>query len=211
MKFFATLAMLAMGTGALWAAATPCPAVGSDTNGCEFIITVTAVNASGAATAFTVALNAPDQGPFDGVEDTLVGVVNNSGAVLKSLTLSNLAGQFGFEGDGACNGSYTPGPTAAQCLGGVFGSGSTGNNDYLSLTATSFSNITATSGQINFGGTTGIAAAATSWFDLEGALTAATLAGGAATPAPSSIVLLSIGLAALAMFLFAKRKFANVN
>jgi hypothetical protein len=209
MKVFATLAMLAMGTGAIWAA-TPCPAVQNDTNGCEFIITVTAVNASGAATAFTVAVNAPDQGPYDGVEDTLVGVINSSGAVLKSLTLSNLAGQFGFDGDGACNGSFTPGPTAAQCLGGAF-QGGTGGADYLSLTATSFSAITATSGTVNFGGTTGIAAAATSWFDLEGALTAATLAGGAATPAPSSIVLLSIGLAALAMFLFAKRKFANVN
>jgi hypothetical protein len=209
MKFsFATLALVVMGTGAIWAAnSTPCPSVGSDTNGCEFIITVTAVNSSGAATAFSVAVNAPDQGPYDGAEDTLVGIVNSSGAVLKSITLSNAAGQFGFDGDGACIGSYSPGPTAAQCLGGVFGTGSTGWNDYLSVTATSFSNITASTGQVNFNN---IAAGATTWFDLEGALTANSLAG-APSPAPSSLVLLGIGIAALAMFWFVKGKFARAN
>jgi hypothetical protein len=207
MKFFATLAMLAMGSAAMLAAATPCPAVGNDTNGCEFIITVTAVNSAGLATAFTVAVNAPDQGAYDGVEDTLVGVVNNSGAVLKALTISNASGAFGFDGDGACNGSYTPGPTAAQCLGGAF-QGSANGADYLSLTATSFSNITTATGTINFNN---IAAAGTSWFDLEGALTAAQISGTATVPAPSSIVLLLIGLVAVAMFLFAKNKFARVS
>jgi len=207
MKFsFATLGMLLIGAGAAWAAnTTPCPAVGSDTNGCEFIIYVTAVNSSGAATQFTVVLNAPDQGPYDGVEDTLVGIVNNSGSVLKSITLPNGAGQFGFDGDGACIGTYSPGPTAAQCLGGVFTS--TDPNDYLSSTATSVSNVTSTSGTINFNN---IAAGGTSWFDLEGALTANQL-GGAATPAPSSLVLLMIGLAALSLFYFARNKFARAN
>jgi hypothetical protein len=209
MKFsFATLAMVVMGTGSMWAAnSTPCPSVGSDTNGCEFIITVTAVNASGAATSFTVAVNPPDQGPFDGAEDTLVGIVNSSGAVLKSITLSNTAGQFGFDGDGACIGSYSPQPTAAQCLGGVYGTGSTGWNDYLSVSATSFSNITTSSGQVNFNN---IAAGSTAWFDLEGALTA-NLIGGTPSPAPSSLVLLGIGIAALAMFWFVKGKFARAN
>jgi hypothetical protein len=207
MRFsFATVAMLVMGTGALWAAnTTPCPAVSSDTNGCEFIITVTAVNGSGAATAFTVALNAPDQGPYDAVEDTLVGVINSSGSVLKSLTLSNTAGQFAFDGDGACTGTYSPGPTAAQCLGGAFTS--TDPSDYLSLTATSVSNVTSTSGTVTFNN---IANGGTSWFDLEGALTANQLGGGA-TPAPSSLVLLLIGFAALAMFWFARGKFARVS
>jgi len=198
--------MLMAGSGAIWAAnTTPCPSVGSDTNGCEYIITVTAVNSSGGATAFSVALNAPDQGPFDGVEDTLVGIVNSSGSVLKSITLSNQAGQFSFDGDGACTGSYSPGPTAAQCLGGAFQSSDPG--DYLSLTATSVSGVTVTSGTINFNN---IAAGGTSWFDLEGALTG-TQIGGAATPAPSSLVLLLIGFAAMAMFYFARGKFARVS
>jgi hypothetical protein len=203
--------MLVMGTGALWAAnTTPCPAVGSDTNGCEYIITVTAVNGSGAATAFTVALNAPDQGPYDAVEDTLVGIINNSGSVLKSITLPNTAGQFGFDGDGACigGGTYNPGPTAAQCLNGVFGVGGSGFDDYLSATATSFTNFAGATGTVNFNN---IAAGGTSWFDLEGALTANQLGGGSITPAPSSLVLLSIGLAALAMFLFVRGKFARAS
>jgi hypothetical protein len=198
--------MLVAGSGALWAAnTTPCPAVGSDTNGCEFIITVTAVNSSGAATAFSVALNAPDQGPYDAVEDTLVGVINSSGSVLKSLTLPNTLGQFSFDGDGACTGTYSPGPTAAQCLGGVFTS--TDPADYLSVSATSVSAVTASTGTVNFNN---IAAGGTSWFDLEGALTASQL-GGSSTPAPSSLVLLLIGFAALAMFYFARGKFARVS
>jgi hypothetical protein len=206
MRFsFATLAMLVAGSGAIWAAnSTPCPAVGSDTNGCEFIITVTAVNASGAATAFTVTLNAPDQGPYDAVEDTLVGVINASGSVLKSITLPNTLGQFSFDGDGACTGTYSPGPTAAQCLGGVFTS--TDPNDYLSVSATSVSAVTANTGTVNFAN---IGNGGNTWFDLEGALTASQLGGG--TPAPSSLVLLLIGFAALAMFWFARGKFARVS
>src|ERR1035437_193237 len=213
MRFsFATVAMLVMGTGALWAAnATPCPAVGSDTNGCEFTITVTAVNGVGAATSFTVALNAPDQGAYDGSDDTLVGIVNSSGSILRSIVLSNAAGQFGFESDGACIGTFSPGPTAAQCLGGVFQTvGGASGPDYASLTATSFSNISSTAGTVNFNN---IANGATSWFSLEGALNAAQIAPGGppVTPAPSSLVLLSIGLAALALFYFARGKFARVS
>jgi hypothetical protein len=208
MKFsFAMLAMLVTGTGALWAAGTPCPAVGSDTNGCEFIITVTSVNSAGAAVAFTVAVNAPDQGAYDGSDDTLVGIINNSGSVLKSITLPNTAGQFSFDGDGACSGAYTPGPTAAQCLGGVFGAGVTGNNDYLSVNATSFSNITGSTGQVNFNN---LANGATSWFDLEGVLTA-TQIGPSSTPAPNTLVLMLIGLAALTAFYLARGKFVRVS
>src|ERR1019366_5521153 len=50
-----------------------CPAVGNDTSGCELLITVTAVNGSGAVTAFTTATSSPDLGPYDGSEDTLIG------------------------------------------------------------------------------------------------------------------------------------------
>src|SRR5450759_3443671 len=95
-----------------------CPPVGADTLGCELLITVLAVNGSGAATSFTVATASPDQGPFDGVEDTLLGITNSAAGTLTSIFLTGGAGSgiFGFDGDGACPaGSYTPGPTAAQC------------------------------------------------------------------------------------------------
>jgi len=39
-------------------------------------------------------------GPYDGVEDTLVAVLNNSAAPLTALTLSGPAGFIGFDGDG---------------------------------------------------------------------------------------------------------------
>ena len=41
-----------------------CPAVGQDTSGCELLITVTATNGKGTATAFNVTTSSPDLGPF---------------------------------------------------------------------------------------------------------------------------------------------------
>lgn len=67
-----------------------CPAVGADTD-CAIIITVTD---SGATVSFT------GQGPFDGIEDTLVGVVNKSKLPLRSLGLTSGSTIFGFDGDG---------------------------------------------------------------------------------------------------------------
>src|SRR5882724_4107449 len=41
--------------------------------------------------------------PYDGSEDTLVGVVNNSSSVITSVSLSSVSlGLFGFDGDGIC-------------------------------------------------------------------------------------------------------------
>jgi hypothetical protein len=57
------------------------------------------------------------QGPYDGGDDTLVGVENDGQAALKSMTLGAAApgaqsgiavgDPFGFDGDGACNGYYS--------------------------------------------------------------------------------------------------------
>src|SRR5579862_4377823 len=67
-----------------------CPAVGADT-GCGIVITVTNTGASVSATG---------QGPFDGIEDTLIGVVNNSPLPVKSLGLTSGLTIFDFDGDG---------------------------------------------------------------------------------------------------------------
>jgi hypothetical protein len=82
---------------------TQCPAVGADTS-CETLIVI---NSSGSLEAS----NDPSQGPFDGVEDTLVGVQNNSSTTVSSIKLSG-ADIFGFDGDGICSGLYTPAPPA---------------------------------------------------------------------------------------------------
>jgi len=67
-----------------------CPPVGKDTN-CGVIITVTD---TGAAISLT------GQPPYDDIEDTLVGVVNNSSLPIHSLILSANLQIFGFDGDG---------------------------------------------------------------------------------------------------------------
>ncbi|MGI8801347.1 MAG: IPT/TIG domain-containing protein [Solirubrobacteraceae bacterium] len=53
----------------------------------------------------------PSVGPYDGSDDTLVGILNQSSAPVGSLPLSSTTLPiFGFESDGICSG-FNPGPT----------------------------------------------------------------------------------------------------
>src|SRR5467141_1431396 len=61
---------------------TQCPAVGLDTS-CAVLIVF---NSDGSRTT----LVDPSQPPFDGIEDTLVGVQNNSSLPVSSLALTGL-------------------------------------------------------------------------------------------------------------------------
>ncbi len=87
------------------AAYTQCPPVYKDT-GCQFLVTVT----SGGE---TIAEDS-SQGPYEGSDDALVGVQNNSSSPISSIHLSAENELFGFEGDGICS----PGgaPIAPGCL-----------------------------------------------------------------------------------------------
>jgi hypothetical protein len=69
---------------------TQCPPVGLDTS-CAVLIVF---NPDGSRTTFVD----PTQVPFDGFEDTLVGVQNNSSSPVTSLALTG-PGIFGFDGD----------------------------------------------------------------------------------------------------------------
>jgi uncharacterized repeat protein (TIGR01451 family) len=90
---------------------TPALPLGSAT-GCGALITVTLVDGNGNAVAFTVTIPSGGGGgvgngnPYDGTEDTLVGIVNSSGAPLTSITLSaadtSFGGIFNFDHDGPC-------------------------------------------------------------------------------------------------------------
>jgi hypothetical protein len=134
-----------LGTGA--------PYIGAG-SGCNVVITF---NANG-----SISTTIPNAFPYDGVEDTLVGVNNLTAAPIFSFTLTGTGGTpqlFGFDGDGACATSnlYV---AAASCVGhdstGYGGPGVT------------FSAINGalTSGTVNFAG--GIAATTgTAWFSLE--------------------------------------------
>ena len=126
---------------------TECPAVGADTS-CGVLVVVTDSGAS--------VLSDPSQGPYDSVEDTLIGVVNNSSRTIGALALRSSTDLFGFDGDGICTyGVVACGPTGYE-----------GPN-------TSFSDVSpdATSGVVNF--PAGLAAGASTFFSLEESLSSA--------------------------------------
>jgi hypothetical protein len=132
-------------------AATVCPAIGADTD-CGIIITVAD---SGANITLT------GQGPYDGEDDTLVGVVNNSTKNLpvSSVNLASDTDIFGFDGDGIDTYGAPGNPQDTTGYGGP--------NAY-------FTNINAdqTSGTVNF--ITPIPPGGTAYFGLENSLAAAT-------------------------------------
>jgi hypothetical protein len=132
-----------------------CPPVGADTT-CATIITVT--NTGGTVT-YT------GQGPYDLIDDTLVGVVNNSTLPISSMVLTSGAGGpdiFGFDGDGICGNSpntglpYVPAPPGCPF----------GPTTYEGP-GVSFSNISSdhTTGTVTF--TPPIPVGGTAYFSLE--------------------------------------------
>lgn len=192
--FSAMCLLLLAGSIASATLLTQCPAVGLDT-GCGILITITAAS-GGATTAFTVvAASAPTQGPYDGVEDTLIGVLNASGMTVNTLALSSTTDIFGFDGDGPCATTVTPNPGNCNV---AEPSGYGGPN-------VTFSGINAafTAGTVNFTG--GLADGASRWFGLEESLTPSQIMPG--VPEPGSIALLGSGLTAL--LLFARRRIAG--
>ena len=82
---------------------TQCPAVYLDT-GCQFLITVN----NGTETV----LQDANQGPYEGADDSLIGVQNNSSSPVSALPLSvPNSDLFGFEGDGICDPGGPPIPS----------------------------------------------------------------------------------------------------
>lgn len=161
---FALLVLLAgMGSVSnLWAQQCAGGLVGTAT-GCGALITVYQVDDGGNATAFTVT-TLGNGNPYDGVEDTLVGVQNSSGATLKSITLSSpdqtFGGIFNFDADGPC--SFN----SSVCFNGALAGVDPG--DYQGPNNT-FTNISAdkTSGTVSFNAP-GIPSPGSTWFAMEG-------------------------------------------
>ncbi len=121
-----------------------CPAIGQSPS-CSVLITI---NPTGSLT-FQIDPSVP---PFDGIEDVLVGVVNNSGATVFGISLTG-SDIFGFDGDGAGTFIGSSGPTGYEGPG------------------TSFSKIDANSGTVNFDNGLSSDPANNSnfiWFSLEG-------------------------------------------
>src|SRR5437899_3239596 len=66
-----------------------CPAVGADTN-CGVVLTILDIGSGrGTCSATNCVTISNNQGPFDTIEDTLVGVVNNSNVPITSIKLTS--------------------------------------------------------------------------------------------------------------------------
>ncbi len=198
-KALASLSLLALGVGLLMplqqAAAAPslvdgvCPAVGADGAGCGILITI---DANGAATV----TNPHGQGPYDSSEDTLVGVINNSANAVGTLGLSG-SNIFGFEGDGACSGTYLSCDYGGSGYAGLSTNtvGGVVTNGAETFTTTDNSN-----GSITFAAA--LQTGDTAWFSLEESLSAATFqittvnGNPNPVPEPGSMAVLALGLAA---------------
>lgn len=160
-----------------------CPAVGAAT-GCQVLITIN----SGGALSFQLD---PSQPSFDPAgDDTLVGVLNNSGMAQQSITISG-NNIFAFDFDGACGGTYAPNPSL--CSGPLLGfNAPTSYEGYdTSGSFDSFTVSSPNSGTVIFANK--LAAGGSAWFSLQG--TPSDIHG--VVPEPASIILFGTGLLAL--------------
>lgn len=193
--FLLALAVLTANTGAASAAQATalgdsdpfhqCPPVGSDT-GCAQLIEV---NSNGT----TKVLVDPVQGPYDGVDDSLIGVQNNSGHSLSKVNLGSPTGSdiFGFDGDGICYPSNWPAATTQNTPPGCpdpvdgLGFGLTGYEG----PGTYFSNMSSNqeTGTVNFN--PALKFGGWAYFGLEEALTAGQLRASQDGPIPGPFTL----------------------
>jgi hypothetical protein len=167
------------------ASAGPCPALGAIAAGCNVTITL------GPTGVGTVVVN--NANPYDGVEDQLVGVVNNTGGTVGQITITG-AGIGAFDGDGGwapSGGCVASGPNTFGCftpsISGDPGDYSGPNNTFVSFSANQVvDNIVG-----------GLANGATTFFTLEEPPTGGLTVVVTNAPEPASLAILGAALAGL--------------
>ncbi|HEU5002157.1 MAG TPA: hypothetical protein VFW71_05185 [Actinomycetota bacterium] len=151
-----------------------CPSVGFDT-GCQILIWID-------ATGTVHFLTDPAQPTFNGSEDTLIGVQNDSNSTLGAITLQgtgtdsqgNAVGDFAFDQDGVCSGDNESGNSGfvappADCP--YDPSGYAGpNNTFTNITTVT---TTADQGTVQF--KVAIIPGGSTYFSLEGNINTANL------------------------------------
>ena len=156
-------------------------------NGHQPGVLITLTNAG--ATVSTVAA----ESPFDGIEDTYVGVVNNSTGAVSALNLSSTQNIFGFDGDGLKRFDGT--------LTNIFdASGYGGTNAFFTVT-----NVQ--NGVVHF--ITPIAPGSTSYFSLEERVGAADFTHvGNGVPEPTTWAMMMLGFFGMGALLRRDRRVA---
>jgi hypothetical protein len=146
---------------------------GGTNGGCNVLITF---NANG-----SIVTSTPNGAiSYDnGADDILVGIVNDSSHPISSINLTGTTTPFGFDGDGACD------PTWTFAGGNPCGTTTSGYGHQ----GVTFSGISsgANTGTVDFA--TAIAPGGNNWFSLEGPVSFNLKV----TPEPGSLLLLALG------------------
>ncbi len=182
------ISSMLVGLAALFVApalfASTCPTTINTNTDCGYILTI----GSGG-----VVTGAPVSGanPYDGTDDSLVGVINNSGATYTgSILLTSSNDIFGFENDGIC--TFTGASYCSNAPTGYEGPLNTFSNINGSLT----------SGDVNI---SGLGSGSSTYFSLEGSPAAiGSVVVGSPIPEPSTWVLTGSGILGLFGLLFVR-------
>jgi lysophospholipase L1-like esterase len=172
---FTSVLVLAALPGAAAASSMPtppfdqCPAIGQSPS-CQILLVVNPDQS-------VSVLGDSSVGPYDGSDDTLVGILNNSSSPITAVTVSGSGSDLaGFDGDGICTyaagGGHGPGFAGdsyctTQQIAGDNPEDYAGPGTSFTLDPNSQDDV-----EVDFAGS-GLAARHSTYFSLEGALTAA--------------------------------------